>query len=139
MHIWFTVCHDRLSGWDARAGFWHTVHVGTVCQLHFLSYKPERVVHAIDQINSHLQSISKGSESNGLKHNVRKCTALHVALRDLIQALSDKGMEVRLITESLTICDGGNLLLLCLTETSLYQTMSHILHPASPWPSEESM
>lgn len=36
-------------------------------QLH-LSFDPERAVHTIDEINSDLQSISKRSESNGLKH-----------------------------------------------------------------------
>lgn len=48
----------------------------------------------MDQINSDLQSISKWSESNGFILNTGKCTALHVAARDLIQALSDNGVEL---------------------------------------------
>jgi hypothetical protein len=74
------------------------------CQLH-LSYEPKEAVQAIDRINSDLQSIARWSAGNGLKLNIGKCTVLHVAPQDLLQALSDDGVGVRLGTESLTICD----------------------------------
>lgn len=46
-----------------------------------LSYEPETAVHAIDQINSDLQSNSMWSKSSELKLNIGKCTGRHVAQR----------------------------------------------------------
>lgn len=74
------------------------------CQLH-LSYEPEIAAHAIEQINSDLRSIAEWSEDNGLKLNVGKCSVLHVIPQDLLNALSDSGVGVRLGSESLTIRD----------------------------------
>lgn len=88
----------------------HCVSKGTVhmyaddCQLH-LAYNPEKMETAIYQLNSDLQNVHLWSASNGLKLNVSKCSVLHTAPVNLVQALSVRGVTVELNGESLAVCE----------------------------------
>ena len=63
------------------------------CQLH-LAYDPDKLSSAIDQLNSDLQRIVTLSATNGLKLNISKCTVMHIAPRNLVQALCESGVAV---------------------------------------------
>ena len=73
-------------------------------QLH-LSFEPELIMMAIDAMNSDLDNLYKWSVNNGLKLNVDKCKVLYVAPKEVVQALSDGGMQVSLNGQSLAITD----------------------------------
>lgn len=73
------------------------------CQLH-LSYKPVVMDLAINEINADLQNISEWSVKNGLKLNVNKCNVLHVAPQNSVDIMSDRGFNVKLNNESLSVC-----------------------------------
>ncbi|XP_046687125.1 uncharacterized protein LOC124372757 [Homalodisca vitripennis] len=73
-------------------------------QLH-LSYAPGNIEEAFLRINSDLERISQWLHDNGLKLNVRKCTVIHLAPHNLVEALSDRGMRVTIGGESLAVCD----------------------------------
>lgn len=74
------------------------------CQLH-LSYVPLKIEEAIYQINVDLQSVCDWSKNNGLKLNIGKCSVLHLAPHDLIQTLCERGVKVKMATESLIVCN----------------------------------
>ncbi|XP_046671036.1 uncharacterized protein LOC124361043 [Homalodisca vitripennis] len=73
-------------------------------QLH-LSYAPGNIEEAFLRINSDLERISQWSHDNGLKLNVSKCTVIHLAQHNLVEALSDRGLRVTIGGESLAVCD----------------------------------
>jgi len=60
---------------------------------------------AIEAMNSDLDNIYKWSVSNGLSLNVNKCKVLFVAPKEVVQALSDSGVQVSLNGQSLAIAD----------------------------------
>jgi hypothetical protein len=70
-----------------------------------LSYEPELMREAFDQINTDLQNILKWSVDNGLKLNSNKCTVLHTAPLDLVQTLKNRGVSISLDSGSLAVCD----------------------------------
>ncbi|KAG8320657.1 hypothetical protein J6590_063754 [Homalodisca vitripennis] len=64
-----------------------TAHLYTdYCQLHF-SYDLDFIDEAIDRIHSDLVNINSRFFENGLKLNMVKCSVLHLALHNLVQAL----------------------------------------------------
>jgi len=73
-------------------------------QLH-LSYEPDNLREAIDQINCDLQNVSEWSTDNGLKLNIDKCAVLHVAPQTVVQTLNENNLQVRLCGRALTVCD----------------------------------
>ncbi|KAG8304920.1 hypothetical protein J6590_082520 [Homalodisca vitripennis] len=63
------------------------------------------IEEAFLRINSDLERISQWSHDNGLKLNVSKCTVIHLAPHNLVEALSYRGLRVTIGGESLTACD----------------------------------
>ena len=63
------------------------------CNLH-ISFHPEQMEEPIADVNSGLNSIMRWSASNGLKLNISKCFVLHIAPQQIIQALSEGGVQV---------------------------------------------
>ena len=72
------------------------------CQMH-KPYKPGQMAAAVAEVNSDLHSVSEWSEKHGLKLNINKCTVMHIAPRESVQALSDDGVCVTLGGQSLAI------------------------------------
>uniref|UniRef100_A0A1B6KSQ8 Reverse transcriptase domain-containing protein n=1 Tax=Graphocephala atropunctata TaxID=36148 RepID=A0A1B6KSQ8_9HEMI len=82
-----------------------TVHLyADDCQLH-LAYEPDMIEMAIGQINADLHRVSTWSFQNGLKLNTSKCSVLHIAPHNLLQALIESGVAVVLDGEDLAVCD----------------------------------
>lgn len=73
-------------------------------QLH-ISYEPEHIESAIDGMNSDLEGVIRWSAVNGLELNVSKCTVLHTAPLELVQALNESGKAVVLLDIGLRVCD----------------------------------
>lgn len=73
-------------------------------QLH-LTYEPSRMRAAIGLINADLENILEWSDANGLKLNIGKCSVLHTAPPNLVQSLSQIGVQVELNGESLAVFD----------------------------------
>ena len=60
---------------------------------------------AVRAINSDLLNVLRWSDANGLKLNVGKCSVMHIAPEEAVQALSRGGVEVMIGGQRLSVHD----------------------------------
>ena len=89
-----TFCFDLYTADSPRCLQYCTAHLYIDdCHLH-ISFQPDHMEEGIAGVNSDLNSIMRWSASNGLKLNISKCFVLHIAPQQIIQALSEGGVQV---------------------------------------------